>query len=144
MCVATKSLDSPALQILKDHGISMLPIEDTDNSIINSALQSGRKLILSDAGKQLILNYPKSFKSEASNVNALITDQMIATQNGAFKRKASAVLMPNIPAKNASLKTNKVIKILTAEEFNKMCGGKVSNTTFKKISTESLNNGALR
>lgn len=46
----TKKIDPPGLQILKDHGIAMLP-DDTDSSMINSALQSGRKLILSDAGK---------------------------------------------------------------------------------------------
>lgn len=119
----------------------MLP-DDVDNTIINSALQSGRKLILSDAGKQLILNYPKT---GASSTSTSIGDRTIAahmdfikTESGAIKRKSSAVLMPNMPSKTGALKTNKVIKILSAEEFNKMCAGKMSNTAFKNLPTDAL------
>lgn len=126
--------------MLKGHGISM--IDDTENTIINSALQSGRKLILSDAGKQLILNYQKTTKV-GDGLNTLGPDtNLIRMENGAIKRKPSTMLMSNVPT--TSLKTNKVIKILSAEEFNKMCGGKMANNTFKKVSADSINNGAIR
>lgn len=131
--------DSPTLQILKKHGISMLP-DDADNTIINSALQSGRKLILSDAGKQLILNYPKTAKSGASSTSssAVVThSDFIKSESGAMKRKSPAVLVPTIQSKTGALKTNKVIKILSAEEFNKMCAGKMTNA-FKKLPTDAL------
>lgn len=113
--------------MLKDHGIAMLP-DDTDNSLINSALQSGRKLVLSDAGK-MILNYPKTtIKNGAPD--QMLQNIMRPTDAGAMKRKA--IMMS--PIKGAGLKTNKVIKLLTAEEFSKMCGNKgANNATFKKI-----------
>lgn len=135
-------VDSPALQILKDHGIAMLP-DDTDNTLINSALQSGRKLILSDAGK-LILNYPKGARNGISGMSAseLSLHNIIKTES-AIKKKPALVMPALSPAKGATaLKTNKVIKILSAEEFTKMCGAKGPNNTFKKV--ESLQNGSVR
>lgn len=135
-------VDSPALQILKDHGIAMLP-DDTENSLINSALQSGRKLILSDAGK-LILNYPKGGKNGFSGTSPseLSLHNIIKTES-AIKKKPALVMPALSPAKNATaLKTNKVIKILSAEEFTKMCGAKGSNNTFKRV--EGLPNGSVR
>lgn len=152
-CFAVKPEDSPTLQILKKHGISMLPIDDADNTIINSALQSGRKLVLSDAGKQLILNYPKAVKTGASSTSTSTMDRTIAThtefiktESGGIKRKSPALLMPNMQSKTGSLKTNKVIKILSAEEFNKMCAGKMTSNAFKNLPTDGLtsNGGGIR
>lgn len=123
----------------------MLPVDDADNTIINSALQSGRKLILSDAGKQLILNYPKAVKTGASSTSTSTVDrttathtEFIKTESGGIKRKSPALLMPNMQPKTGSLKTNKVIKILSAEEFNKMCAGKITNNAFKKLPADAL------
>lgn len=126
----------------------MLPVDDAENTIINSALQSGRKLILSDAGKQLILNYPKTVKPGPPSTSTSTTgsgDRTIAShadfirsESGAMKRKMPAMLMPNVQPKTGSLKTNKVIKILSAEEFNKMCAGKITNNAFKKLPADAL------
>lgn len=139
----SKVMDSPALQMLKDHGIAMLP-EDTDNTMINSALQSGRKLILSDAGK-LILNYPKTVKNGAgsTSITEQIMKNVIRTEN-AVKRKTSVVAPVISPAKNPGLKTNKVIKILSAEEFNKMCGNKSANNTFRKVVNDNIHSANIR
>lgn len=120
----------------------MLP-DDTDNTLINSALQSGRKLILSDAGK-LLLNYSKGTRNGISGMSAseLSLHNIIKTES-AIKKKPALVMPALSPAKGATaLKTNKVIKILSAEEFTKMCGAKGPNNTFKKV--ESLQNGSVR
>lgn len=53
-------MNASTLALLKEHGIAMQ--EDTDNTLITSALQSGRQLVLSDAGK-LLLNDPKFKKT---------------------------------------------------------------------------------
>ncbi|XP_052873704.1 ankyrin repeat and KH domain-containing protein mask [Anopheles cruzii] len=45
-----KNLDSGTLQMLKEHGIALIPSDDT-GSLITSAIQSGRKIVLSEAGK---------------------------------------------------------------------------------------------
>lgn len=123
----------------------MLPVDDADNTIINSALQSGRKLILSDAGKQLMLNYPKTMTPDASSTIAT-HPEFVKSESGAIKRKSPAILMPNMQSKTGSLKTNKVIKILSAEEFNKMCAGKMTNNAFKKLPADGLtsNGGGFR
>lgn len=120
----------------------MIP-DDTDNTVINSALQSGRKLILSDAGK-LILNYPKGTKNGISSVDHPLHN--IMKTDNAVKKKPALVMPTLSPNKNTALKTNKVIKILSAEEFNKMCGGKGGSaaTAIKKVLSDSSQNGSVR
>lgn len=172
---------STALQLLKHHGISM--IEDADGTLLNSALQSGRKLVISDAGK-LILNDPKFkrvFSTEQHKFSAPNPSSIVSTlprsaplptsgvprpipkftANGIpsnairleqLRKKPTAVNPPPGAASNKPmmaanglpLKTNKVIKILSAEEFKQMCGANSSNNTLKRISTESLQNGSLK
>ena len=154
-------------------------LDDTDNTLLNSALQSGRKLVLSDAGK-LILNDPKFKRVLPSPINtvsncaavASTTPQLLqlsATTNnltpviavnqsaatttttaaGSVKlegiRKKPSILMSTgggvglggsiVSKPNLPLKTNKVIKILSAEEFKQMCGAN-NTSTLKKISTD--------
>lgn len=168
---------SNALKLLKHHGISM--IEDADGTLLNSALQSGRKLVVSDAGK-LILNDPK-FKRVFSNdspkfsptspirSSTVVPSTAVASRQPVSKftnsipsnavkldalRKKPTIFMPAINTKPSSssshlgngmpLKTNKVIKILSAEEFKQMCGANAGGNTLKRISTESLQNGNLK
>lgn len=172
---------STALQLLKHHGIAM--IEDADGTLLNSALQSGRKLVVSDAGK-LILNDPKfkrvfstePHKFSASNStatrpappavvsssgvprtvpkftngvpsNAIRLEQM-RKKPPVFTQPVSTTKPPTAAGgvgNGLPLKTNKVIKILSAEEFKQMCGAaNSSSNTLKRISTESLQNGSLK
>lgn len=96
--------------MLKDHGISMLA-DDTENTLFNSALQNGRKLVLSDAGK-LILNDMKYKKivTTPSDIVPLTSAAAPMTPVPAFVMKPK-VSMP-MPAKpivtNTGVKTNKV------------------------------------
>lgn len=119
----------------------MLPDDDADNTIVNSALQSGRKLMLTDAGKQLIRNYQKATKMDPSisRVETNLQTNFMKSENYALKRKAPAVVISNMQQKAGALKTNKVIKILSAEEFNKMWGGKVPGNAIRKISSDGTN-----
>uniref|UniRef100_A0A1B0CL24 Uncharacterized protein n=1 Tax=Lutzomyia longipalpis TaxID=7200 RepID=A0A1B0CL24_LUTLO len=119
----TRSINpSSTLQMLKDHGISMLPTEDTENAFISSALQGGRKLVLSEAGK-LMMNETKARRS---------TSQM--PPGGSTSRLSIS------PASVKPLKPpNKVIKIVTAEEFKRMLSGDLSAT--KKVQLKA--NGAM-
>lgn len=166
--------DTTTLQILKDHGISMQ--DDTDSTLLNSALQSGRKLVLSDAGK-MILNDPK-FRKNIPLVRAAATTSSAAVQNAPppltfnnasaqpsntirfdqlRKQKPPPIILQQSGGggggggivttaanKGMPLKTNKVIKILSAEEFKQMCGANASGSTLKKISAESFHNGQLK
>lgn len=104
--------------LLKEHGIAMQ--EDTDNTLITSALQSGRQLVLSDAGK-LLLNDPKFRKSipsvtkqtnimtSAANAKVPVTTKpSIAPSMFKFEyvKKKPTILASN--AKAVPLETNKV------------------------------------
>lgn len=164
--------DTTTLQILKDHGISMQ--DDTDSTLLNSALQSGRKLVLSDAGK-MILNDPK-FRKNIPLVRAAATSTAAVqnappppplTFNNATAQPSNTIrfdqlrkqkpppiilqqpgggggIVTTAANKGMPLKTNKVIKILSAEEFKQMCGANASGSTLKKISAESFHNGQLK
>lgn len=153
-------------------------IEDADGTLLNSALQSGRKLVVSDAGK-LILNDPKfkrvfstePHKFSTANTKAVTRPAAPAatssaarplpkfTTNGipsnairleqlrkkptAFTPPSASKPMPTM-GNGMPLKTNKVIKILSAEEFKQMCGANSSSNTLKRIATDSLQNGNLK
>lgn len=184
------------IRILNDHGISIN--EDTDGTLLNSALQGGRQLVLSDAGK-LILNDPKyktvmaarpapapatttaaasRTPSTTSTINGskspatpltttTTTAAATATQNAnrqtifvaantqnqqfnqsnstlgpirfeTMRKKPNAVFVPNKSSAVASttagataaangVKPNKVIKILSAEEFKQLCGANAAS-----------------
>lgn len=131
---SSKGFDMSTLQILKDHGITMLPQEDTETSLISSALESGRKLVLSEGGK-LLLNDTKFKKNNIFDSPILTTSQTNDVLTNSVKiAKKPQLIIPN--NKNMPLmKTNKVIKILSAEEFKQMCGGDVTNA-LKKFSTD--------
>lgn len=147
-------------------------LDDTDSTLLNSALQSGRKLVLSDAGK-LILNDPKfkkimpvvhTSKPPPSLISTSAVTATVSHSDGAIPpntikleqfRKQRPILMPfpnsgvtnnNVVAssKTLPLKTNKVIKILSAEEFKQMCGANSSSNTLKKISSDSFQNGQIK
>lgn len=123
------SVNASTLALLKEHGIAMQ--EDTeDTDLITSALQSGRQLVLSDAGK-LLLNDPKFRKTiptigKQSNVMtsststktplapSVTTKQNIGSSTFKFEyvKKKPAILQPNTKA--MALETNKVkTKIFT-------------------------------
>lgn len=130
---SSKGFDMSTLQILKDHGITMLPQEDTETSLISSALESGRKLVLSEGGK-LLLNDTKFKKTNIFDSPILTTSPNEVLTNSVKIAKKPQIIIPN--NKNMPLmKTNKVIKILSAEEFKQMCGGDVTNA-LKKFSTD--------
>lgn len=120
------SVNASTLALLKEHGIAMQ--EDTDNTLITSALQSGRQLVLSDAGK-LLLNDPKFRKSiptiggKQSNIMNAVSAKGVTTStpltkssmgpSSTFKfeyvKKKPTMLAPtNATTKAMPLETNKV------------------------------------
>ncbi|KFB48604.1 AGAP006384-PA-like protein [Anopheles sinensis] len=64
-----KKLDTSTLQLLEEHGIAMMPSDDT-GSLITSAIKSGRKIVLSEAGK-FALKETRVLHSQASTTAQL-------------------------------------------------------------------------
>lgn len=122
--------------MLKEHGISMIKSDNTDNSLITSAIQSGRKLVLSEAGK-IVLNDPKFRKilMDKQTTSTTIRKNQIFDGNhhNKIETKKPGIMVQN---KNFPLTTHKVIKILSAEQFKQMCDGGLSSA-FKKNSFDS-------
>ncbi|ETN67996.1 ga binding protein beta chain (transcription factor e4tf1-47) [Anopheles darlingi] len=182
-----KNLDSSTLQMLKQHGIALIPSDDT-GSLITSAIQSGRKIVLSEAGKYA-LNESRKLQSAGSTTTTAAATHPTKLHHsspstttlhtiGASKPKtikiikkapsASSFGMSGLPGHHQqqvhqvqhhqahhqqlhgtgpspTLKTSKVIKILSPEEFQQICSGDVnsikrmpSNEFKKAITTTSL------
>ncbi|XP_055607067.1 uncharacterized protein LOC129754856 [Uranotaenia lowii] len=151
-----KNLDSNTIQMLKEHGIAMIPSDDSASSLITSAIQSGRKIVLSEAGKFALKEtrvQPASTSQQTTSSSTVSGGStMPTTTKKTIKiiKKSSPYVVPQHGHRQSMLgghghggggggggtiKTNKVIKILSAEEFKQICGGEVSG--IKKISSGS-------
>ncbi|KAL5292307.1 hypothetical protein ACFFRR_011238 [Megaselia abdita] len=97
------------LDILKTHGISMMSEDDEDPSsnLLTSALQSGRKLVLSEGGK-LVLNDTKMAVNGDSRPKVLTNS------------KPAMHFINPIEKKNSVTVGNKNVRIISIEELQKM------------------------
>jgi GA-binding protein transcription factor, beta len=138
----SKQFDATTMQMLLDHGISMLPQDEHENnSMLHSALQSGRKLVLSEAGKLGLNDLKMKISSPSATVSRHVRS-MKKTQYHPYQMAssvASTTSTTNTMQKTQSMvqRTNKIIKILSAEEFKQMCGGDISNA-FRKYPTHEI------
>lgn len=160
-----KNLDSNTLQMLKEHGIAMIPSDDSGSSLITSAIQSGRKIVLSEAGKFALNETRVQSNSASGTMSSAVTSTMPTTTKKTIKiiKKTSPYMVSQQQQQHhvqqrqtlghshagggGTIKTNKVIKILSAEEFKQICGGEVSG--IKKISSQDYRktvhpSGAIR
>lgn len=140
------NLDSNTLQMLKEHGIAMIPSDDSGSSLITSAIQSGRKVVLSEAGK-FALNQTR-MQSGSVQPTTVATPPTTTKKTIKIIKKTSPYMVPQHRQSmggsagsggggggggGGTIKTNKVIKILSAEEFKQICGGDVVGV--KKIAS---------
>lgn len=160
-----KKLDTNTLQMLKEHGIAMIPSDDSGSSLITSAIQSGRKIVLSEAGK-FALN---ETRVQSNNMGGAVSQSGITPGMPTTTKKTIKIIKKTSPymvsqqqqhhaqqrqslghshaGGGGTIKTNKVIKILSAEEFKQICGGEVSG--IKKIPSQEYrkavhNSGTMR
>ncbi|XP_058457918.1 uncharacterized protein LOC131434790 [Malaya genurostris] len=130
-----KNLDSNTLQMLKEHGIAMIPSDDSGSSLITSAIQSGRKIVLSEAGK-FALNETRvqapvnstsvpTTKKTIKIIKKTTTPYGVSGQHHQYHGHQRQTVGHGHAAGGGTIKTNKVIKILSAEEFKQICGGEV-------------------
>ncbi|XP_061399446.1 GA-binding protein subunit beta-1 [Musca vetustissima] len=143
----TGIIGDSTINLLKSHGISMMPDDDTSKDMLNIALQNGRQLILSEGGK-LLLNETKKIKN---NNNTNLSNNNNFNINGSNKnivparaRNDSATyvsssnnanvnrLKPNVISKakdNQQVTKNKNIRIISINDFKKLYG----NTNLKTM-----------
>ncbi|XP_050072750.1 uncharacterized protein LOC126560845 [Anopheles maculipalpis] len=163
-----KNLDSSTLQMLKEHGIAFMP-SDEGGSVITSAIKSGRKIVLSEAGKYALKEtrhlhaqqqqqpqqqhhlqkqtFHPATSMHATNITHTKTKtiKIIKKQSGSSSHLHHSHLHHHVHQTGATptIKTNKVIKILSPEEFKQICGGevggikRVSSSEYKKAVASS-------
>uniref|UniRef100_A0A0A1X959 GA-binding protein subunit beta-1 n=1 Tax=Zeugodacus cucurbitae TaxID=28588 RepID=A0A0A1X959_ZEUCU len=143
----TGVLDKTTINMLKDHGISMMPEdEDTSKELLTTALQNGRQLVLSEGGK-LLLNETKKIhnnnniissksasSSSSGNTNAntsnvrnytvLPVRGTLASRTQNYKARASIISK----AKD-NLNMYKNVRIISLNDFKKFYG----NTNIKGV-----------
>ncbi|XP_065361356.1 GRIP and coiled-coil domain-containing protein isoform X2 [Calliphora vicina] len=150
----TVILGDSTINLLKSHGISMMPEDDTSKDMLNTALQNGRQLILSEGGK-LLLNETKKIHNTSSNINnnnnnnnsnnnnlnssktvvpVRVRNDSSTYGNASSTHNATAVskLKPNIISKakdNSNIAKNKNIRIISLNDFKKLYG----NTNIKAM-----------
>ncbi|XP_039965706.1 ankyrin repeat domain-containing protein 18A isoform X1 [Bactrocera tryoni] len=139
----TGVLDKTTINMLKDHGISMMPEdEDTSKELLATALQNGRQLVLSEGGKLLLNetkkihnnNNGKSASSSSGNANSntsnvrnytvLPVRGTLASRTQNYKARASIISK----AKD-NLNMYKNVRIISLNDFKKFYG----NTNIKGV-----------
>ncbi|XP_054735004.1 ankyrin repeat domain-containing protein 18A isoform X2 [Anastrepha obliqua] len=142
----TGVLDKTTINMLKDHGISMMPEdEDTSKELLATALQNGRQLVLSEGGK-LLLNETKNLHNNNNNNNTSKTNSIssgkpnsntsnmnytvlpvrgtLASRTQNYKARASIISK----AKD-NLNMYKNVRIISLNDFKKFYG----NTNIKGV-----------
>uniref|UniRef100_W8B5C1 GA-binding protein subunit beta-1 n=1 Tax=Ceratitis capitata TaxID=7213 RepID=W8B5C1_CERCA len=140
----TGVLDKTTINMLKDHGISMMPEdEDTSKDLLATALQNGRQLVLSEGGK-LLLNETKKIHNNSNNNN--IGDKNVTVNSSGSTNQTNYTVLPvrnTIASRTQNLKTRasiiskakdnlnmyKNVRIISLNDFKKFYG----NTNLKGV-----------
>uniref|UniRef100_A0A1I8P8J0 Uncharacterized protein n=1 Tax=Stomoxys calcitrans TaxID=35570 RepID=A0A1I8P8J0_STOCA len=135
----TGIIGDSTLNLLKSHGISMMPEDDTSKDMLNTALQNGRQLVLSEGGK-LLLNETKKIQNSNSNLSNSVSKNLLPrVRNDAYVSSSNtntnmSKLKPNIISKakdnqQQQMAKNKNIRIISLNDFKKLYG----NTNLKSM-----------
>ncbi|XP_066585043.1 GA-binding protein subunit beta-1 [Prorops nasuta] len=139
---------SKQFRLLEAHGITMIPV-DNDSSIVENAMESGRTVVLTEAGK-LALNLTRgspiglkrlqvsSRRGNQRKVIAIRADQILSQTPPALSPRAPNILK-RTPVENkagkfyiSSLSNTKTIPTLTpSKNFIPSSGSKLLNTSGK-------------
>lgn len=134
---ASPGIDSIGLKVLREHGIQMLPQDDTN--IIQNALESGCKLVLSEAGKLVLRNASKlsntlpNFTSPSTSITPIISSRkrpniispITSPHKKIIKVTAPSHKSPNFcpnlsPKKQTDLLNRRKTDVQTFGNFNKL------------------------
>ncbi|XP_023299781.2 basic-leucine zipper transcription factor B isoform X2 [Lucilia cuprina] len=143
----TVILGDSTINLLKSHGISMIPEDDTSKDMLNTALQNGRQLILSEGGKLLLSETKKIHNNTNSNNNnnnnnannnnnqnssKTVVPVRVRNDSSTYGNTAASnnsnplsKLKPNIISKakdNSNIAKNKNIRIISLNDFKKLYG----------------------
>ncbi|XP_033239537.1 GA-binding protein subunit beta-1 isoform X1 [Drosophila pseudoobscura] len=149
----TNVLGNSALNMLKTHGIADMMQENDDDAskeMLNTALQNGRQLVLSEGGRMLlhetkssinIKQYVNGSASKNSNVGLRLTPNNSPPQKirmNVIKQKEPASSNP------PGVSKNKNIRIISLTDFKKLCGTDNQPKSLQKIPASLASSGMVR
>ncbi|EDV38933.1 uncharacterized protein Dana_GF25050, isoform A [Drosophila ananassae] len=154
----TNVLGNSALNMLKTHGIADMMQEndgEASKEMLNTALQNGRQLVLSEGGRMLL-------HETKAGLGVGNTKQYV---NGSGTRKPAGIaLRPNVnnstspqkirmnvikqkdatAATPAGVSKNKNIRIISLTDFKKLCGSDNQPKSLQKIPATLASSGMVR
>ncbi|XP_017057867.1 inversin-A isoform X2 [Drosophila ficusphila] len=146
----TNVLGNSALNMLKSHGIADMMQENDDEAskeMLNTALQNGRQLVLSEGGRML-LHETKASLSAKQSVNGTARSPTVALRPNAINSPPQKIRMNIIKQKDiqppAGVTKNKNIRIISLTDFKKLCGSDSQTKSLQKIPASLASSGMVR
>uniref|UniRef100_A0A336M321 CSON011227 protein n=1 Tax=Culicoides sonorensis TaxID=179676 RepID=A0A336M321_CULSO len=142
---ASPSIESLGLKVLKEHGIQLLPQDDTN--IIQNALESGCKLVLSEAGKIVLKNAKFSnilpnFTSPSTSITPIMSRKRTNVSTSPVKSPQKIIkLSPHNQSKfqpsTSPIKSNKIVNFSRRKSDQKFNISKLYTKTLDKLPQET-------
>ncbi|KAJ8965623.1 hypothetical protein NQ314_004015 [Rhamnusium bicolor] len=109
---------SDSLKILQQHGITMLQNdENEDSNILNTVMESGHSVVLTDVGKEVLNSVKRSEQQLQMNkkIVTVTTEEFLAMANGSINNNKNILrqlkVLPKSQVKRIVMKKNKVIPV---------------------------------
>ncbi|KMY96641.1 ankyrin repeat, PH and SEC7 domain containing protein secG isoform X1 [Drosophila sechellia] len=142
-------LRNTALNMLKTHGIADM-VQDNDDEaskeMLNTALQNGRQLVLSEGGRML-LHETKSGISGKQSTNGNVRPSVVALRtnvnNSHPKIRMNVLKQKDLPSP-AGVAKNKNIRIISLTDFKKLYGSDNTPKSLQKIPASLASSGMVR
>ncbi|XP_016975861.1 GA-binding protein subunit beta-1 isoform X2 [Drosophila rhopaloa] len=146
----TNALGNSALNMLKTHGIADMMQENDDEAskeMLNTALQNGRQLVLSEGGRML-LHETKAGLGTKQSVNGNLRPPVVALRPNVNNSPPQKIRMNVIRQKElpspAGVTKNKNIRIISLTDFKKLCGSDSQTKSLQKIPASLASSGMVR
>ncbi|KAH8349639.1 hypothetical protein KR084_003201 [Drosophila pseudotakahashii] len=143
-------LGNSALNMLKTHGIADMIQENDDEAskeMLNTALQNGRQLVLSEGGRML-LHETKAGVNGRQSVNGNARSSVVALRPNVNNSPPQKIRMNVIKQKDlpspAGVTKNKNIRIISLTDFKKLCGSDNQTKSLQKIPASLASSGMVR
>ncbi|XP_043651188.1 ankyrin repeat domain-containing protein 50 [Drosophila teissieri] len=142
-------LRNTALNMLKTHGIADM-VQDNDDEaskeMLNTALQNGRQLVLSEGGRML-LHETKSGVSGKQSMNGNGRPSVVALRtnvNNPHPKIRMNVIKQKDLSSPAGVAKNKNIRIISLTDFKKLYGSDNQPKSLQKIPASLASSGMVR
>ncbi|EDV50037.2 ankyrin repeat, PH and SEC7 domain containing protein secG isoform X6 [Drosophila erecta] len=142
-------LRNTALNMLKTHGIADM-VQDNDDEaskeMLNTALQNGRQLVLSEGGRML-LHETKSGVSGKQSMNGNGRPSVVALRtnvNNPHPKIRMNVIKQKDLSSPAGVAKNKNIRIISLTDFKKLYGSDNQQKSLQKIPASLASSGMVR